>query len=338
MVKKYIKKIILLLITFVFLYFVFVNLDIKELIEIMKDFKIQYLFILMFTFSCGMFCRAMCFRLLMSKSAKLPPFETTSLCLTSSALNIVLPARAGDIFRAFFVGQKYNISKLKVFGAVMLERIFDTLSIFCFLSLGVFFYHRNEIAMRICAIAAVIIFMGFMFVIYVHKFNKTDQICNFILKKSEKLSFYEQIKKVVSFINTSCNSFFNGFEAISSVPKTLQVILASLSIWFFECVNFYVTILGFGYDIHWSVTLFLIGFIALACMIPSTSIFIGPYQVAIIAAFAIYDVSKETALAISIVEQAGIVIISAVVAVIFLLKNNISFKELKEDLKKQAAG
>ena len=66
---------------------------------------------------------------------------------------------------------------------------------------------------------------------------------------------------------------------------------------------------------------------------PSTSIFIGPYQFAVIAAFAIYDISKETALAISLVEQAIVIIVTSLIAVLFLLKNNISYKELKEDIK-----
>ena len=93
--------------------------------------------------------------------------------------------------------------------------------------------------------------------------------------------------------------------------------------------------LGFGCSIHWSVTLFLAGFIALACMIPSASIFVGPYQAAVIAAFAIYDVNKETALAISVTEQAVVIISTSLAALIFLAEHNISYKELKEDINSQ---
>ena len=115
--------------------------------------------------------------------------------------------------------------------------------------------------------------------------------------------------------------------------KLVAVMFSSLCIWSFECLNYFLIIQGFGCDVDWSVVLFIIGFIALACMIPSTSIFIGPYQFAVIAAFAIYDISKETALAISLVEQAIVVIVTSLIAVLFLLKNNISYKELKEDIK-----
>ena len=41
-----IKKLILLFITFIFLYFVFRNLDLNELMNTMKEFKLQYAFFL----------------------------------------------------------------------------------------------------------------------------------------------------------------------------------------------------------------------------------------------------------------------------------------------------
>ena len=100
-------------------------------------------------------------------------------------------------------------------------------------------------------------------------------------------------------------------------------------------MNFLIVIYGFGYNIHWSVTIFIISFIALACMIPSTSIFIGPYQLAVITAFSIYNINKETALAISFVEQAIVTLTTAFIAFLFMLKNNISYKELKEDIEEE---
>ncbi len=335
MKKKYLKKIILLFITFLFLYFVFVNLDLKELISIMKDFNIKYFFLLMLSVIISQSFRGLTFTFLMSKTAKLRLREIVPLCLTSSCLNIFLPARAGDIFRAFFVGQQYDINKIKVFGTVMLERIFDTISIFCLLALGIFIYHRNTIAVHLCTFAGFIIVVGILFVVITYRYNNTEKICNFIIDKTKNFPFAFYINKFVMFTNKTCNSFFHGFEVINSPVEIIKVILASFGIWIFECINFYIVIHGFGYNIHWSVSLFLIGFIALACMVPSTSIFIGPYQMAVISAFAIYDVNKEAALAISFIDQAGIMIISSVIAAIFLLKNNISLKELKEDIKKQ---
>lgn len=326
------KRIILLLITLIFLYFVFVNIDINELLIVIKKFDIKYLFLLVLSITISLSFRGLCFKYLIAKSANPPLKVLAPLCISCAGLNIVLPARAGDFFRAFFIGQKYGVDKVKVFGTIMLERIFDVFTIFCFLMVGVFVYNRNEIAMSLCSFAGTCILFGIIFAVLTYKYNKTDAICNFLTDKTNHLAIGTFIEKIISFINKLCNSFFNGFEVIDSPKQIFQALLASVFIWAFECLNFLIVIKGFGFELHWSVSLFIISFIAMACMIPSTSIFIGPYQLAIITAFSIYNVNKETALAISFIEQGIVTITTCLVAVLFLLKNNISFKTLRKDI------
>lgn len=334
--KNSIKKIVLLLITLLFLYLVFLNLNFEELLQIIKEFDIKYAFFLAVSIIIALSFRGLCFKQLISKTFDAPSKDLVPLCITGAALNIVLPARAGDIFRAYYVGHKYNVDKVKVFGTIMLERIFDGLIILSMLLFGIYVYHKNELAQKLCVAAAVIFFGALICAIVAMKYNKTDAICRIIEEKTSV--FPSGIKKIIlsvlNFINRICNSFIAGFEILAHPKKLVPVAFFSLCIWAFECLNYFLVIQGFGCDVSWSVVLFIIGFIALACMIPSTSIFIGPYQFAVIAAFAIYDISKEVALAISLVEQAVVVLVTSIIAVLFLIKNNISYQELKEDINK----
>ena len=330
--KKNIKKLILLLITLVFLYIVFSNLDFKELIRTMKTFKPIYMLYLSLAMFIPFTFRSICFKYLMSNSAKIPVIELIQVCMTAAILNITLPARAGDLFRAFFIGQKYKVDKIKVFGTVLFERIFDTFVIFCFLMIAVSFYHRTPLTTNMCIIAAVLVFLMIVLTFIAYKFNKTDKISSFLIEKTKSYPFSEYIHKFINFINNSLNSLFKGFEVIATPSKLPIILISAFLIWCGECLNYYLVIKGFGYDIHWSVTMFINCFIAFACMIPSTSIFIGPYQVAVISAFALYNIPKEAALAMSFVEQAFVIILTSIVATIFLIRNNISYKELKEDI------
>ena len=334
--KKTIKRLLLLLTTFGFLYLVFANLDFKELIVTLKEFDYKCIFFLVCSIFIALSFRALAYKKLISltiDNASLKEF--IPLCLTGAALNIVLPARAGDIFRAFYTGQKYNANKMKIFGAIMLERIFDGLIILMMLLCAIFIYHRNPLAQKLCIGAGLIFISGLIFCIVAFKYNKTDKICQYIENKTMFLpeNLRSATHNCIKFINNTCNSFLNGFEILNHPKKLFAIFCSSVGIWVFECLNYFIVINGFNIDVNWSVVLFIIPFIALACMIPSTSIFIGPYQVAIIAAFAIYDINKETALAISLLEQAVVTIFTSLIAVIFLLKNNISYKELKEDIK-----
>lgn len=333
--KSILKKLILLFITCTFLYFVFANLDIKELLTAIKEFKIQYIFFLACSLIISQSIRGLCFKILISKTVKASLKDLIPLCITGSALNIVLPARAGDLFRAFYVGNKYNADKVKIFGAIMLERIFDGLTVLGILLLGIFVYNKNELAQKLCLMAAFIFLSGFIVAFLLMKYNKINSICNWLENKIT--NFPKKLKNIISkfieFTNKTCNSFISGFEILESPTKLVQIMFCSGLIWLFECLNYFIVIYGFNCYVHWSVILFIIGFIALACMIPSTSVFIGPYQFAVISAFAIYNISKETALGISFVEQAIVMLTTSTIATIFLLKNNLSLKEINEDMK-----
>ncbi len=332
-----IKKLILLFITFVFLYFVFRNLNVTELIETMKEFDPKYAVLLVISILTSLSFRGLCFKLLISQSVKVPLKDLAPLCIAGAALNIALPARAGDIFRAYYVGSKYNANKIKLFGSIMLERIFDGLVILAMLFAGIMLFNKDPLAQQLCNIAAAIFIGSLIFVLLIIKYNKINSICTFLEEKTHK--FPQKIRNIIlsiiKFTNQMCNSFFEGFEILKSPSKIIPVAIVSVIIWFLEGLTYYITIQGFHCEVDWSIVLFINSFIALACMVPSTSIFIGPYQFAVISAFAIYNISKETALAVSFLEQAIVVIVTAVVTVIFLAKNNISFKELRETTNKK---
>lgn len=331
---KNIKRLILLLITFIFLYFVFVNVNFSAFTELIQKFDYKYILLLILFIFMSMTCRAFCFKFLLSKTLKNPSIiELILLCFSGSALNILLPARAGDIFRSYYTGDKYNIDKVKILGTVLFERILDVIVIFSLLIFGIMFYHRNPLAEKLCLFAGILFIVALIISIIMYKKNKADTFCKFIINKTSSFPFSSFIEKGVSSINRICNSFFDGFEVIDSPKNIFMALIFSIGIWFFECCCYYSIILSFGCHIHWSVTIFIISFIALACMIPSTSIFIGPYQLAIISAFAIYNVPKEPALAMSIVEQTVVTLFTSLVAFIFLVKKNISYKELKNNIK-----
>jgi uncharacterized membrane protein YbhN (UPF0104 family) len=64
-------------------------------------------------------------------------------------------------------------------------------------------------------------------------------------------------------------------------------------------------------------------------MIPSTSVFLGPYQYAYILALGIFHIDKSTALAVSTVHQAILMLMLTIIGGYYLLKFNISVKEIK---------
>ncbi len=328
------KRIILFLITCLFLLLIFINLDFLELIKIIKNFNCKYIILITISIICSLSLRGVCFKQLISKTINAPLKNLIPLCLTGAALNIILPARAGDFFRAWYTGAKYNADKIKILGSIILERILDGIIIFFLLLAGLITHNTNPLALKLLYCAGFFFISCLLIAFLIFKYNKTDTICNFIKEKADKLpkTISHIINNFISYINKLLNSFINGFEILLYPKKLIYILFSVFGIWFFECLCYYFTIQGFGIEVNPTVVLFIISFIALASMIPSTSIFIGPYQIAVISAFSIYGINKETAIAISVTEQAIITLTVSICATLFLVKNNISYKEIKQDV------
>ena len=88
--------------------------------------------------------------------------------------------------------------------------------------------------------------------------------------------------------------------------------------------------MGLGF----AASLFVISLISFSTMIPSTSVFLGPYQYAYILALGIFGVQKSTTLAISTVHQGILVLILVAIGGYYLLKFNISVKDI-ENIEKE---
>lgn len=82
----------------------------------------------------------------------------------------------------------------------------------------------------------------------------------------------------------------------------------------------------FGLGLGFAAGLFVISFNTFSTMLPSTSVFLGPYQVAYIMALGIFGIEKSTALAISTVHQMILAVMLTVIGGYCLLKFNISMK------------
>ena len=226
--KINIKKILLLTITFIFLYCVFVNINLTDLIKNFKNFNLKYALLLMCSIFISLSFRALSYKFLISKSIEKVSFiELILLCITGAGLNIVMPARAGDFFRAYFTGYKYNVSKVKLLGTILFERVLDVVVIFIFLCFGILKYHNSVLARYLCLFSGVVILAGLLFSIVTYKFNQTNKICNYIILKSDFLPFKELIKKGINLGKDFCNSLFNGFEIIDSPKKFMLFFLQS---------------------------------------------------------------------------------------------------------------
>lgn len=324
------KNIIAILISIIFIVIIFHNIDFARLVNTFKLFNYKIILLIVPLFLIAMLLRGLRWKYILHNDKTYSAQELTEVYILGAALNIYLPARAGDFFRAYFLGKKHNKSKLKLFASIVLERVFDGLATLSILILAVSLYHKTRFGLNLSIISGTI-FIGAIIALYLlYKFNKTDKICsnlkNFSSKFSSKIA--SMACTLIEKINTCFNSFIEGLESLAQIKTTLYICGLSAVIWSIECLMTYLVIINFGYDVSFSISLFVISFIAFATVIPSTSIFIGPYQYAFILALAIYKIDKSQALAIAFTQQIITLLIITTVSFLIVMKNNMQDRDI----------
>ena len=326
--KQHKEKIIGLIITLIFIALICWNLDFRQLVATFKifDYRVLLVFIPLYIF--GLYLRGVRWKYLLCDSKKLTVKEAFFAFTTGNTINSYLPARAGDFWRAFHIGKKLEESKMKILGSIILERLIDGISVLLILAFAVLTYFKHPWVLNITYIASGL-FLGSLVVFFlIFKFNKTDWFFN-------KLSNFPALSKfepVFTKISDIMNRFMEGFQALNK-PHCLFIAFATSCLaWGIECVITYVLILGFGQHYGFSIALFIISFIALSTIIPSSSVFVGPYQYAYILALGIYHIEKSNALGIAFIHQITIMLTITVISMIYFLFTNTKIQDIKEEI------
>ena len=317
------KTIIGLVVSALFLVLIFYNVDFKELVATFKQFEFKNLAVIAGMYAFSLLVRSVRWQFLLQCDKKYSLYRLSSAWVIGNLMNAILPARAGDIWRAYEVGNSVKESKMKLFGSVMLERIFDGVSICVILYFCIMTY-ANLSWIRQFADLSLVLFGGSLIVFYlVVRFDKTDMICGFFIDLAKKTpeKFADKLTKFVERICCQVKNFVGGFAALKSTYYTFQAVLMSFGAWILEILVTYLVINSFGINCKFSASMFVICFIALGSMIPSSSVFVGPYQYAYILALGIYFIPKSEALAIAFVHQSILMGVLLLLSAVFVLIN-----------------
>lgn len=325
------KKIIALLFSLVFLVLIFYKIDFTKLVETFKQFDLKKLWIIVPVYVSTLYLRGVRWKSLLLRNPKYSSLNLGEVFTVGSMLNIFLPARAGDVYRAYYLGSTKEEKKMKLFGSIILERTMDGICVFMILLTAVLLYSKQPWILNLSYLIGTLFIGSFVAFYLIFKFNKVDYICEKLIHFSRKLPSFisEKLVSLIEKVNIHSNSFIEGFEVLNSMKYTIQAFAMSLIIWMIECYVAFLIINSFHLSLGFAAALFVISLISFSTMIPSTSVFLGPYQYAYILALGIFSVDKSTALAISTVHQAILMLILSVIGLFYMFKFNFSLKSDK---------
>lgn len=330
------RKIVALVITLALLAVIFYKINWHELFVTFKNFNFKNIWAIVILYVLTMFIRGIRWKALLLNDKRYSSLHLAQVFTVGSMLNVFLPARAGDLYRAYYLGSVKNEKKMKVFGSIILERTLDGVSVFLILLAAVLLYCKQQWILHISYGIGALFIGSLLFFYWIFKFDKIDWICE---KMFACVKFFPKklAAPVGTFLEKVCGyskSFMEGFEVLDSFKYSMIAVVSSFLIWGIEAYVAFLILESFNLGLGFAASLFVISLISFSTMIPSTSVFLGPYQYAYILALGIFGVQKSTTLAISTVHQGILVLILVAIGGYYLLKFNISVKDI-ENIEKE---
>jgi uncharacterized protein (TIRG00374 family) len=291
--RKRLGLVLSFLISIVFLYLAFKKVDAREIGQSLLNVNLSYFTITVLLTFFAFFLRAIRWQILLNPSKKLPLPLVYHATMIGFMCNFVLPARIGELIRAYLIGARGNMSKSSAFATIIIERVLDVFIISFFTAVIVIFFSVPDWVKRIGIIISILNISIFIILLSMHK--KKDLFFT-IIEKILKI-FGEGIKEKIKKL---LYSFIEGLDILEKGSNLIIAIVLSIVIWSISGLFFFV--LFYSLPIRLPLYAAFLDMIILnfGIMIPSTTGFIGTFQFFVKEGLTIFQINPNTALSYSI--------------------------------------
>jgi hypothetical protein len=310
--KKRFLIILSILVSSFFLYLSFKDFKIKEIWEVLKKLQPQWIFGGIFLFLFSHFLRGIRWKLMLSSPHNLT-FKTSQGALFISLFgNNIFPLKLGDIWRVFLVKKRDNISRISAGSSLILERIYDGLSILLIIWLSILFFHTS-----VPIIIKKIIFYFGIFILSSLS----------ILTISFRL-FSKKLQLIDS--NSFLRKFFSGISLLNSSRANFSLIVFSFVIWSIETLSYGFFIKAFNFEISIPFLALIIFTVNIALLIPAAPGNLGTFEYSMILATSAFGITKNSGLSLALVIHFLRYISTNFVGLAFLSSWHINLSSAKE--------
>ncbi|MGI5836294.1 MAG: lysylphosphatidylglycerol synthase transmembrane domain-containing protein [Chloroflexota bacterium] len=259
--------------------------------------------------------------------------DSFAVLMMGFAANNLLPARLGELVRAFLLGRKTGVRKTYGMATIVLERVCDGMVLIGFLGIVSLLMPMPSWGKDDQMISGILWISSALFigaslgiVVLLVQENLTMRLMALALKPLPD--------RMGAALLRATKTFISGMHSLRSRKSLAIVIALSLGVWLLEASSYLLMTRSFGVWMANSTQLlaavFLLVVINLGIMVPSAPGYVGTFQFFGVMALGVFGVSKETALAIAISSHLMQYLLVTAIGLIFFAKENLAFWRFEE--------
>lgn len=219
--------------------------------------------------------------------------DSTEIIFISWLVNCLVPAKLGDVYRAYLLRLNFDVSLSRTFGTVFIERVFDLFAIVLLGLAAGFWSFRNGLSPEVQIVfgVGVLVVVALAVALYTIR-NFGSRIIRRLPLPHRVVEFYDR--------------FEEGLFSIEWRRIPALALITGL-IWATEAMRLYLVILALGFDLQLGISgAFFVALIAsLLTAVPFTPAGLGLVEVGVAGILiALYNAPVEQAAAIVLVDRA----------------------------------
>jgi glycosyltransferase 2 family protein len=314
-----------LVISLLFLWLAFAGQDFGEIWRALTGYNFWWLIPALIAYFIGVYVRAIRWHFLLRPLQSIPINRLFPVVVIGYMANNVLPARMGEVVRAYVLGKREKTSKTATVATIVVERIMDGITMIGFLAFLSFFVTLNKELQGIEIIAGVVFTVAIV-AFLVLAGNRGLMI------RAEQLGLKIVPGKIRPKLEGVANKFIDGLQILRQWRDLAIVFLLSIVAWLFEAAMYWFVALGFAtLNFDWRVALMAVAVANLFTIIPSSPGFVGPFDYAAkMVLTGVFAISSGLAISYVILLHAALYFPVTFLGLYYWLHEHFSFKEAEQ--------
>jgi uncharacterized protein (TIRG00374 family) len=285
----------------VFLGISFYKIEWKETLNVLRNIHWGYLLIAFLLMWAGFLWRTVRWRRLIDVGKTPDQCISFVECFVVMSIgymaNNILPARIGEVARAYLLSRKKYGTKSFALGTIVTERLADVLMLVLMISFTLLTIKLPPESRDIATGGAAIGFLGAAGLVFAIIFRQlVEKIVAALLKLFRFERFTDHIIEIL-------DRFLKGVSCGGSFKTLGLVWFDSFGIWFLGLLMTWYVALACNLEVGLTQMLYVMCVVNLGAMLPSAPGYVGTYQFFCVFSLGAFGISKERALAFSLVSH-----------------------------------
>jgi uncharacterized protein (TIRG00374 family) len=268
-------------ISLVFLYLAFRGQHPDEIREALSRVDWRLLPLALILLYTGIVIRAYRWHVLLRPVCNIPTREVFPVMIVGYAANNVLPLRAGELVRAWVLGQRYGVRKTTALATIAVERLFDGVTMLLFVGGAATVIGLNAELQHVALVAAAVFAAAIAgLVILLVGGRLRDRLLRLVLGPLPE--------RLAARVERMAESFLAGLGVLSRRRDLALVAATSVVAWGFEVSMYWTVAQAFGDPLAAAVTpvaaLLVTAIANLATLVPSGPGYVGTFEAGVLLA------------------------------------------------------